>query len=110
MRGSPRTAPCSGRRTRGRCARRRGARSDAGARSAAVALMHAYRDPAQERALRDVLLEAGFEHVSLSSELAPFLGLLPRAQTAVVDAYLGPVIGRYLDGVRRTWAARGGCT
>jgi 5-oxoprolinase (ATP-hydrolysing) len=73
---------------------------DAGARSAAVALMHAYRDPAQERAVRDVLLEAGFEHVSLSSELAPFLGLLPRAQTATVDAYLGPVIGRYLDGVR----------
>jgi 5-oxoprolinase (ATP-hydrolysing) len=73
---------------------------EAGARAAAVALMHAYRDPAQERAVRDALLEAGFEHVSLSSELAPFLGLLPRAQTAVVDAYLGPVIGRYLDGVR----------
>ncbi|HEX6911179.1 MAG TPA: hydantoinase B/oxoprolinase family protein, partial [Longimicrobium sp.] len=68
--------------------------------SAAVALAHAFRDPAHERALAEALRGAGFEHVSLSSELAPFIGLLARAQTAVVDAYLGPVIGRYLDGVR----------
>jgi 5-oxoprolinase (ATP-hydrolysing) len=72
----------------------------AGARSAAVALLHAYRDPAQELALREVLHEAGFEHVSLSSELAPFIGLLARAQTTVVDAYLGPILDAYLDGVR----------
>jgi 5-oxoprolinase (ATP-hydrolysing) len=72
----------------------------AGVRSAAVALMHAFRDPAHERALAGVLREAGFEHVALSSDLAPFIGLLSRAQTATVDAYLGPVIGRYLEGVR----------
>jgi 5-oxoprolinase (ATP-hydrolysing) len=77
----------------------------AGARSAAVALMHAFRDPAQEEAVRDALLEAGFEHVSLSSELAPFLGLLPRARTAVVDAYLAPVVEGYLHGVRRDLGA-----
>ncbi|HWK89081.1 MAG TPA: hydantoinase/oxoprolinase family protein, partial [Longimicrobium sp.] len=72
-----------------------------GIRSAAVALMHSFRAPEHERAVRDALREAGFEHVSLSSDLAPFIGLLARADTAVVDAYLGPVIGRYLDGVRR---------
>jgi 5-oxoprolinase (ATP-hydrolysing) len=72
----------------------------AGVRSAAVALAHAFRDPAHELALAEVLQAAGFEHVSLSSELAPFIGLLARAETAVVDAYLGPVIGRYLAGVR----------
>jgi 5-oxoprolinase (ATP-hydrolysing) len=71
-----------------------------GIRSAAVALAHAFRDPAHERALAEVLRAAGFEHVSISSDLAPFIGLLARAQTAVVDAYLGPVIGRYLEGVR----------
>ncbi|HYR07317.1 MAG TPA: hydantoinase/oxoprolinase N-terminal domain-containing protein, partial [Longimicrobium sp.] len=71
-----------------------------GIRSAAVALAHAFRDPAHERALADVLRAAGFEHVSISSDLAPFIGLLARAETAVVDAYLGPVIGRYLEGVR----------
>ncbi|HEX6040386.1 hydantoinase/oxoprolinase N-terminal domain-containing protein, partial [Longimicrobium sp.] len=51
-----------------------------GIRSAAVALAHAFRDPAHERALADALREAGFEHVSLSSELAPFIGLLARAE------------------------------
>ncbi|HYR08797.1 MAG TPA: hydantoinase/oxoprolinase family protein, partial [Longimicrobium sp.] len=71
-----------------------------GTRSAAVALAHAFRDPAHERALADVLREAGFDHVSISSDLAPFIGLLARAETATVDAYLGPVIGRYLEGVR----------
>ncbi|HEX5725084.1 MAG TPA: hydantoinase/oxoprolinase family protein, partial [Longimicrobiaceae bacterium] len=68
---------------------------------AAVALMHAYRDPRHERALRALLLGAGFHHVSLSSDLAPFIRLLPRAETAVADAYLGPVVGDYLAGVRR---------
>ena len=72
-----------------------------GIRSAAVALAHAFRDPAHERALADALRAAGFEHVSISSDLAPFIGLLARAETAVVDAYLGPVIGGYLEGVRR---------
>jgi 5-oxoprolinase (ATP-hydrolysing) len=72
-----------------------------GIRSAAVALAHAFRDPAHERALAEALHAAGFEHVSISSSLAPFIGLLARAETAVVDAYLGPVIGGYLDGVRR---------
>jgi 5-oxoprolinase (ATP-hydrolysing) len=71
-----------------------------GIRSAAVALAHAFRDPAHERALAETLRGAGFEHVSLSSDLAPFIGLLARAETATVDAYLGPVIGRYLEGVR----------
>jgi 5-oxoprolinase (ATP-hydrolysing) len=67
--------------------------------AAAVALMHAYRNPAHEHALAQVLREAGFGHVSLSSELAPLIKLLPRAETAVVDAYLAPVVGGYLERV-----------
>ncbi|HEX7240572.1 MAG TPA: hydantoinase/oxoprolinase family protein, partial [Longimicrobiaceae bacterium] len=73
---------------------------EAGVRSAAVALMHAFRDPRHEHALRDLLLAAGFDTVSCSSDAAPFIRLLPRAETAVVDAYLGPVLGGYLAGVR----------
>ncbi|MEW5927132.1 MAG: hydantoinase B/oxoprolinase family protein [Gemmatimonadota bacterium] len=72
----------------------------AGVRVAAVALMHAFRDPAHEHAVRDLLLRAGFDSVSCSSDLAPFIRLLPRAQTAVVDACLGPVLHGYLRGVR----------
>jgi len=72
---------------------------DGGIEAAAVALMHAYRSPRHEREVGRVLREAGFRHVSLSSELAPLIKLLPRAETAVVDAYLSPILERYLAGV-----------
>ena len=72
---------------------------DRGVSTAAIALLHAYRNPAHELALRDRLLEWGFEHVSCSAELAPRIKLVPRAQTTVVDAYLSPVVGTYLDRV-----------
>ncbi|HEV2148011.1 MAG TPA: hydantoinase/oxoprolinase family protein, partial [Longimicrobiaceae bacterium] len=71
-----------------------------GVRVAAVALMHSFRNPAHEHALRDLLLRAGFEAVSCSADLAPFIRLLPRAETAVVDAYLDPTLSGYLAGVR----------
>ncbi len=68
----------------------------AGIRSAAVALLHAYRNPLHEQQVADVLRESGFTHVSVSSELAPLIRILPRAQTAEADAYLGPIIHEYL--------------
>ena len=46
---------------------------------AAVALLHSYRNPIHEEALRDHLLAMGYRHVSLSSQLAPLIKLLPRA-------------------------------
>ncbi len=73
----------------------------AGVRSAAVALLHSYVRPDHERLLARRLETAGFTHVSCSSELAPLIKILPRAETAVVDAYLGPVIGDYLGRVGR---------
>ncbi|HWM92085.1 MAG TPA: hydantoinase/oxoprolinase family protein [Thermoanaerobaculia bacterium] len=71
----------------------------AGIRSAAVALMHSYRNPAHEEAVGELLREAGFRHVSLSARLAPLIKLLPRAETAVVDAYLSPILEGYLNRV-----------
>lgn len=70
-----------------------------GIETAAVALMHGYRNPAHEEALGAFLRDLGFCHVSLSSRLAPLIKLLPRAETAVVDAYLSPVLSDYLAGV-----------
>ncbi len=70
-----------------------------GVRVAAVALLNAYRNPRHEQVLREILLEHGFEHVSVSSELAPRIQILPRAETSVVDAYLAPVIRDYLERV-----------
>jgi len=72
---------------------------EAGVESAAVALMHSYRNPRHEEDLGEMLRAAGFRHVSLSSKLAPLIKLLPRAETAVVDAYLSPLLERYLSGV-----------
>ncbi|MCP4898045.1 MAG: hydantoinase/oxoprolinase family protein [bacterium] len=70
-----------------------------GIRSAAIALLHSYRNPVHEERLAEILHQIGFTHISCSSELAPLIKLLPRAQTAVVDAYLSPILGRYLSDV-----------
>ncbi len=80
----------------------------AGVRSAAVALLHSYLRPDHERLLARRLEAAGFTHVSLSAELAPLIKILPRAETAVVDAYLAPVIGGYLERVGRALPAGAG--
>jgi 5-oxoprolinase (ATP-hydrolysing) len=71
----------------------------ASVRCAAVALLHSYRNPDHERALGAFLRGLGFTHVALSAELAPLIKLLPRAETAVVDAYLAPLLAGYLAAV-----------
>jgi 5-oxoprolinase (ATP-hydrolysing) len=78
-----------------------------GIETAAVALMHGYRNPDHEERVEEALREAGFRYVSLSSRLAPLIKLLPRAETAVVDAYLSPILERYLEGVAKA-LPRGG--
>lgn len=68
-----------------------------GFRAAAVALLHSYRNPVHEQRAGDILRSAGFETVSCSAELAPLIKIVPRAHTAVVDAYLGRAVGGYLE-------------
>ncbi|HUP22072.1 MAG TPA: hydantoinase/oxoprolinase family protein, partial [Thermoanaerobaculia bacterium] len=67
----------------------------------AVALLHSYRQPSHEESITRELVAAGFEHVSWSAAMAPVIRILPRAQTAIVDAYLGPIVGNYLSSIRR---------
>jgi 5-oxoprolinase (ATP-hydrolysing) len=74
---------------------------------AAVALVHSYRNPEPERRLAAFLSRRGWRHVSVSSELAARPRILPRAETAVINAYLAPVIESYLNAVQ---AAIGGGT
>ncbi len=71
-----------------------------GLRVAAVALLHAWRNPAHEQEVALILRRIGFEHVSCSSDLAPLVKLLPRAETALVDAYLAPAVRGHLDRAR----------
>ena len=71
-----------------------------GCTSAAVALMHSDVNPAHEQALAQVLRRAGFTSISLSSELAPVVRLLPRTQTAIINAVLAPVMEAFAKSVR----------
>ncbi len=66
----------------------------------AIALMNSYQNPRHEQQIGEILQAAGQRHISLSTELAPEIKLLPRAQTTVVNAYLAPVIESYLAGVQ----------
>ncbi|MFE0764310.1 hydantoinase B/oxoprolinase family protein [Streptomyces smyrnaeus] len=73
----------------------------AGFRSVAVVLLHAYRYPAHEREVARLADEAGFSQVSCSHEVSPLIKLVSRGDTTVVDAYLSPVLRRYVDEVAR---------
>lgn len=73
-----------------------------GAETAAVALLHSHVNPRHEQKVAEVLREEGFGTVSCSADLAPFIRILPRAQTAVVNAYTTPVLQEYLDNIRTT--------
>jgi 5-oxoprolinase (ATP-hydrolysing) len=70
-----------------------------GYRSCAIVFMHGYRFPEHERAVAKVAREAGFTQVSASHEVSPLMKLVPRGDTSVVDAYLTPILRRYIDRV-----------
>ena len=69
-----------------------------GFRSIAVCLVHGYTFPDHEALVGRLAKEVGFEHVSLSHELMPMIKLVPRATSACADAYLTPVIKKYIAG------------
>ncbi|QUC60555.1 hydantoinase B/oxoprolinase family protein [Streptomyces sp. A2-16] len=80
---------------------------DDGIRAVAVVCMHSHLHPAHEQEIGRLAARVGFPQISLSSEVSPLMKLVPRGDTAVVDAYLSPVLRRYvqhvadeLDGVR----------
>ena len=72
---------------------------DAGLRSAAVVFMHGYRYTAHEQAAARVAREIGFTQVSTSHETSPLMKFVSRGDTTVVDAYLSPILKRYVDQV-----------
>lgn len=66
----------------------------------AIALMHSYLNDKHEQQLAEVIKNAGYRYVSCSAVLAPSIKILPRAKTALVNAYLSPSIGNYLQSVK----------
>ncbi|WP_370283776.1 hydantoinase B/oxoprolinase family protein [Pseudooceanicola sp.] len=70
-----------------------------GLRSVAIASMHGYLNPAHEKRAAEIAREVGFTQVTPSHEASALIKLVSRGDTAVVDAYLSPVLRRYVDQV-----------
>jgi len=65
----------------------------------AIVLMHGWRHDAHETCLAEIARELGFAQISVSHDVAPLIKLVGRGDTTVVDAYLSPVLRRYVDRV-----------
>jgi len=74
---------------------------DDGIRAVAIVLMHGYRYPQHEQALAECARAIGFPQVSVSHEVSPLMKLVSRGDTTVVDAYLSPILRRYVGRVER---------
>ncbi|MBW8268227.1 hydantoinase B/oxoprolinase family protein [Caldovatus aquaticus] len=70
-----------------------------GIRAVAVVLMHAWAHPAHELRLGAIAREIGFPQVSLSHQVSALPRIVPRGDTTVVDAYLSPILRRYVEQV-----------
>ncbi len=70
-----------------------------GLRSVAIVFMHGYRYTAHEAAAKRIAREIGFSQISTSHETSPMMKLVSRGDTTVVDAYLSPILGRYVERV-----------
>ncbi|WP_229211742.1 hydantoinase B/oxoprolinase family protein [Dyadobacter arcticus] len=69
-------------------------------KSVAVSLLHSYKNNAHELEIAHALRESGVRYVSTSSSLFPFSHYLRRTQTAVVNAYLDPILDKYLSNIK----------
>src|ERR1700731_975081 len=74
----------------------------AGLRSCAIVFMHGYRYVRHERPAEDIARRIGFTQISVSHCVSPLMKLVPRGDTTVVDAYLSPILRRYVDQVARS--------
>src|SRR5690606_16925928 len=76
------------------------ARAD-GIGAVAIVLMHSWQNPTHEAALAELVRSMGFTQVSVSHEVSPLIKLVGRGDTTVVDAYLSPILSRYVARVAR---------
>ncbi|HEY2929313.1 hydantoinase B/oxoprolinase family protein [Piscinibacter sp.] len=72
---------------------------DAGLRSVAIVFMHGYRFTAHEAAAERIARDIGFSQISVSHHVSPLMKLVSRGDTTVVDAYLSPILRRYVEQV-----------
>jgi 5-oxoprolinase (ATP-hydrolysing) len=72
---------------------------EAGIRSCAIILMHGYRYTSHEQQLAELAVKIGFTQVSVSHQVSQLMKLVSRGDTTVVDAYLSPILRRYVEQV-----------
>jgi 5-oxoprolinase (ATP-hydrolysing) len=72
---------------------------DAGIRACAIAFLHGYRYPEHEQQVAAIARTLGFTQISVSHAVSPLMKLISRGDTTVVDAYLSPILRRYVDRV-----------
>src|SRR5256885_2106454 len=72
-----------------------------GYRSVAIVLMHGYRYRQHEQEIAKLARAIGYSQVSVSHEVSPLMKLVSHGDTTVVDAYLSPILRRYVDGVAK---------
>ena len=72
-----------------------------GLQSVAIVFMHAYRNGVHEKRAAHIARQLGYSQVSASHEVSPLIKLVGRGDTTVVDAYLSPILRRYVDQVAR---------
>src|SRR5262249_2014831 len=67
-----------------------------GIRALAIALIHSYRFPDHELRVAEIARALGFTQITMSHDASALMKLIPRADTAVIDAYLAPMLSRYI--------------
>ncbi|QLE39121.1 hydantoinase/oxoprolinase family protein [Nostoc sp. C052] len=70
-----------------------------GIRSCAIVFMHSDRYPEHEKQIAQLVLKIGFTQISVSHQVSPLMKLISRGNTTVVDAYLTPILRRYVNQV-----------
>ncbi len=73
---------------------------DTDIRSCAIVFMHGYRYSTHEQEVAKIASKMGFSQVSVSHQVTPLMKLVSRGDTTVVDAYLSPILRRYVDQVQ----------
>ncbi|MFK8033160.1 MAG: hydantoinase B/oxoprolinase family protein, partial [Hyphomicrobiales bacterium] len=81
---------------------------DKGLRGVAIAFMHAYLNPAHEAEVAKLAKEIGYTQISTSHETSKLIKLVGRGDTTVVDAYLSPILRRYVNQVANALDLKGG--
>ncbi|NEQ50102.1 MAG: 5-oxoprolinase [Leptolyngbya sp. SIO3F4] len=78
-----------------------------GVRGCAIALVHAYRYPNHEVQVAQIAKRIGFTQISISHQVSPLMKLVSRGDTTVVDAYLSPILRRYVNQVQKALTSAG---